>query len=72
MRHPGPVPLSKIKSWFSDCERIDKELNIPRTRTDVFIVGLFKAPPFHGVSLGKSELLDGQFKTPQAIANLAG
>ncbi len=70
MRFPDPKGTSNITTWFKECEKIDKKLALPHTRTDVFLAEYFEA--FHGVALGKSELLKGRFKTPQDLANLAG
>lgn len=70
MRFDNPRANSDISKWFKECERIDKELALPHTRTDVFLAEYFAA--FHGVALGKSELLKGKYPTPQHLANLAG
>lgn len=70
MRYPDPQADSNIRTWFKECEKIDKALALPITRTDVFLSEFFSA--FPGVALGKSELLAGAFKTPQRLADLAG
>ncbi len=64
------TPGTDVSAWFSECEKIDGDLGLPLTRTDLFLRRFLKA--HDGVLLGKSELLQGKYKTPQVIANLAG
>jgi metacaspase-1 len=70
MRHPDPQADSNIRTWFKECEKIDRALALPMTRTDVFLSGFSAA--FHGLSPGKDELLAGTYKSPRQLAELAG
>ena len=65
-----PKPTTVIKKFFAECEKIDRELGLDFTRTDLFRERFLKA--FDGVALGKSDLLKGGYATAQEIADLAG
>lgn len=68
MRLSDPLPNSNISHWFAECEKIDKELGLPVSRTDLFVAELRAA--FGPITLTKQELVQGRFRTPQALADI--
>ena len=66
--HGDPSPSSNIKNWFKKVDAADTKTHAPIKRVDLFIINLFHRIP-DDFSLGKQELLDGEFETPAQILN---
>jgi hypothetical protein len=72
LRHMGyvnPKADSGIENWFKDSEKDDKAVGMKTTSTDMFIIGYLHF--FPTATIGKQQLLDGDFKTPQDLADNA-
>jgi hypothetical protein len=63
-----PTESSDIETWFKRVDAADTATNAPIKRVDLFLINLFHRIP-DDFALGKQELLDGEFKTPQQILN---
>jgi hypothetical protein len=63
-----PKANSNIKDWFSRCEKDDTATDAPLHRVDLFLIELRHRIDLD-YTLGKSELLNGDFGTPDELVD---
>jgi len=72
LRHMGfvnPKADSDVTEWFADSEKDDKAVGMKKTSTDLFLIGYLHF--FPQATLGKQQLLDGDFTTVQDLVDNA-
>jgi hypothetical protein len=66
MGYDRPKADSDISDWFSRCDKDDTATNAPLHRVDLFLIELRHRIDLN-YTLGKSELINGDFATPDEL-----